>query len=188
VRPHLPLALVLLAPLLLQGCGKEIVEPEPPVFTYPDRSTPKNTVMRMAAAFERRDSVVTGSVYSDTYEGSSTDNYPFPGETLTFTRADEVRTVGAMALANRVYVDMELYSFATWRQIHYAGDPTGWVTLQIPYFRISVQDTHGDGFNVNPTYNETWVFEFTLEPTPDSSSPTDTTWTIVRWTESRASL
>ena len=192
MKRHLALALILTAPLLLQGCGEgghKLIDP--PAFVYPDQSTPKNTLLRMAAAVERRDSVVTASVYADGYEGSSSDLTDPNSTTLQFFKSDEVRAVGEMARSNSIHlIEMDLGVTAGWLQYHNVSDPVGWVTIQIPNFQIYVNDTvEGEYRTSSPTQGETHVFEFTLKPTtPDPTSPTDTTWTIIQWVESRASL
>jgi hypothetical protein len=187
------MALVLTAPLLLSGCGDDgpgkLIDP--PIVVAPDRSTPKNTLLRMNFAVEHRDSVITESVYADDYQGSSIDLTDPIAATLQFTRSDEVRAVGAMATSSSIIqISMDLYSPTGWFQSHDAADPPGWVTIQIPSFNIYINDLNGGEYLARaPSNGVTQVFEYTLKPTtPDSSSPTDTTWTIVRWTESRASL
>jgi len=193
VKRHLALALILTAPLLLQGCGSDTpTKPKPtPGPTYPVRSTPKSAVLYMSIAYANRDSVRTDSVYAGEYTGSSTDMTDPGSETLSFTKSDEVRHVGAMALSSDItYVVMDLNPPATWLEVPYVTDPADWVTIQIPSFRIEVLDVHGNGFLTQaPSNGETHLFEFTLKPTtPDPSSPTDTTWSVVRWTEFRSQL
>jgi hypothetical protein len=189
---RLVFAIALAAPLAIDGCGKDgpgkIVEPQRDL--YPDRSTPTNTLIRLASAFARRDSVVTASVYADDYDGSSIDMTDPNADTLSFNRGDEVRAVGAMALSGGIYFTrMELYSQATWSQFHNVTDPPNWITIQIPHFTIEIRDASGADFTAtSESPGDTWIFEFTLKPTPDTSSPTDTTWTIARWVESRAHL
>jgi hypothetical protein len=193
VKRHFALALILTAPLLLQGCGGDgPTKPKPPSGpSYPARSTPKNAVLYMSIAYANRDSVRTDSVYAGEYTGSSTDMTDPGSETLSFTKSDEVRHVGAMALSSDITdVVMDLNPPATWPQSHYVSDPSDWVTIQIPYFKIEVREASDNGFTATSlSPYATWVFEFTLKPTtPDPSSPTDTTWTIVRWAESRIGL
>ena len=179
--------------MVLLGCGsstgRRIIDP--PVFVYPDQSTPKHTVLRMAAAVVRRDSVMTDSVYADDYEGTSIDLRDPSPETLTFTKADEIGAVGAMARSSSIIsVVMDLGLPAGWNEIHYASDPPGWIAVQIPAYSIYVNDTvQGEYQTQSPAPGETILFELTLKPiTPAPSSPTDTTWTIVRWVESRDHL
>jgi len=145
----------------------------------------------MSMAVGNRDSVVTASVYADEYQGSSIDMTDPNAVTLQFTKGDEVRVVGAMAMSSSItFVKMDLYVQASWLQTHDAGDPPGWATIQIPSYRIQINDLiEGDYLVQAPSSGISQIFEYTLKPTtPDSSSPTDTTWTIVRWTESRAQL
>jgi len=191
VKARLATVLAVAAPLIFLGCGKDdgpIKPPTPQPIVYPDQSTPKNTVLRMSMAVANRDSVVTASVYADDYEGSSNDlDGPIP-EAFTFTKADEIRVIGAMALSNSIVsVDMDLGHPATWFQHHFVSDPPDWVTIEVPGYRIYVNDVDLGEFGMqSPSAGETRIFEFRLRPTtPDSTSPTDTTWTIVRWTEIR---
>jgi hypothetical protein len=141
----------------------------------------------MAAAFEERDSVVTDSVYDDAYQGSSTDQAdPGGGTTLTFSKADEVRIVASMAgSASITFVDADLKSPNTWVRTSYASDPPDWVVLQISNWRIEVRDLARGEYAASSfdSFGGS-LMEFTFKPTtPDASSPTDTTWTIIRWRE-----
>ena len=186
------LALVLAAPLVLLGCGKKnpvkVETPEP--FVYAARSTPKGTVLRLAQAYTNRDTVVTASVYADDYHGSSVDLSDPGSDSLLFSKADEVRSVASMTLSNSItYTNADFKLPATWNELHYVSDPSDWITVQIPSFQIEVVDIYNNGYNARaPSNGETWIFEFTLRPTPDASSPTGNTWTIVRWVESRNHL
>lgn len=182
------IALVLAAPLVVLGCGKDgPIEPEPAKpFVYSDRSTPDNTLFRMTQAVSRRDSVVTASVYADDYQGSSTDMTDPNPTTLQFNKTDEVRAVAGMASSSTITaIVMDLFPNTTWFHTHYVADPVGWITIQVPYYTIYVNDiVAGEYETRSPASGRTSVFEFTLKPTtPDATSPTDTTWTIVRWKE-----
>ena len=182
---RLGIVLVLAATFVVMGCGKDPVKPEPAKpFVYPDRSTPDNTLRRMTFAFANRDTGVTASVYADDYEGTSTDMVYSP-TTLTFTRADEVKVVEAMAGSSITTIGCDFYSPATWVHTHYSADPVGWVTIQVPDYNIYLYDSvRGEFQTRSPSSGMIHFFEFTLKPTtPDATSPTDTTWTIVRWKE-----
>ena len=176
--------------MFLLGCGKDgPIEPEPvPPIVYPVRSTPKNAVRYMVTAFVGRDSVRTDSVYADDYEGSSIDLTDPNPTALAFTKADEVRVVGAMrGSVTLIRADMNFGPSESWAQTHDGSDPVGWVSIQVPSYDIYIIDDAGDYRVQAPSPGQTQIFEFTLKPTtPDASSPTDTTWTIVRWVESRA--
>jgi len=189
VTRHFAIALVLAAPLFLEGCGDDNpTKPEPsPGIVYPIRSTPKNAVLYLAVAFANRDSVATDSVYADDYEGSSVDMLDPVAGTLTFTKADEVRAVGGLALDQHItFVEMDLKSLDSWNETHYANDPSDWVTVQIPHFKITVFASSGEGFVANSDASgETWIFEFTVKPT---NGPSGTTYQVVRWVESRTQL
>lgn len=131
---------------------------------------------------------MTDSVYANDYEGTSQDLIDPSPVNLTFTKSDEIKVVRGMAMASLTYVNFDLYSQATWPHVYYASDPPDWITIQIPYFKIEVRGASGDGYTArSPSAGETWLFEFTLRPTtPSPTSPTDTTWSVVRWAESRS--
>jgi hypothetical protein len=62
-----------------------------------------------------------------------------------------------------------------------AGDPPDWAVIQINKGLISIVD-----INNNTTYEaQKNTMVYTFKPMPDASSPRDTTWRIVRWTEIR---
>ena len=183
------MALILAAPLFLQGCDKKIVDPPlpQPGIAYPSRSTPKNAILYLTTAFAKRDSVRTDSIYADDYLGSSTDMTDPGSVTLTFTKGDEVRIVGRLALNQQItFVEMDFKSPDSWNETHYLNDPAEWVTVQIPHFKITVLAGSGNGIVANSDASgETWIFEFTVKPT---TGPSGTTYQIVRWVESRSQL
>ena len=177
-------------PLVLLGCGKDDVVTKPILPTpivYPVRSTPENALLYMMMAFENRDSVRTDSVYAEDYVGTSLDLVDPNPETLTFTKSDEVHIVGTLARSSSIVATHVLSIQSSWFRTNYASNPPGWATIQIPIFAVYVNDVVNGEYQMRiPLSGESWIFEFTLEPTiPDPSSPTDTTWQIVRWVESR---
>jgi hypothetical protein len=62
------------------------------------------------------------------------------------------------------------------------ADPPGWATIQNPLGAVEVNDGPNT-FRVDPS-GITMQFKF-APAAPDSTSPTDTTWKIVRWLEVR---
>ena len=162
------------------GCGKDKptgppVVPKP--FEYPALTTPESTLMNVKYAWERRDSTRTKRIYADDYIGTSTDQ----GSTLIFTKDQEVSVVGAMAKRAQIPpngVKMDLKP-TTWIRTRYAADPPGWTAIQMNGVNIQVDDmVYG-----TQVANAMSFFEFKFKPTVDHTSPTDTTWQVVGWTE-----
>lgn len=142
----------------------------------------------MAAAFERRDSVRTDSVYADDYEGTSVDMADPVPATFTFHKSDEVRIVSKMTLSNSItYIRVDFGPQNTWSRVQYASDPPEWVTLQIPHFIIEVNDAVQGEFRASsPSPGVIQIFEFSLRPTfPNGPSGTPV-WEVVRWVENRS--
>jgi hypothetical protein len=165
----------------IAGCGKDdpLKPPLPPApFTYPALDTPQHVVMNVKYAWERRDSVRTRQIYDDEYVGESTDN----GETLLFTKDQEVSTVWAMGKSQDLQsVSFTLRPETTWVRLSYPTDSAGWTAIQLQGVNIQVDDA-AKGTLIASSSN---FFEFKLKPTLDATSPTDTTWKIVRWREIR---
>lgn len=141
----------------------------------------------MQTAWESRDSVRIDSVYAIEYQGSSLDQGDPNSGTLRYAKSDEVRVVGEMARSLEIVaVDMNLSSPSTWFFTHNASDPPGWVTVTIRFFTITVDLSNMTTHRASTAdRTDLWLFDFTLKPIPDSASPTDTTWQVVRWNEVR---
>jgi len=173
-------SMVALALAVLAGCGKD--KTTGPVVTppkYPVLSSPKNVLTALRTAYVTRDSLEIPFLYDDAYVGTTIDPYsPSPYDSIGFTKADEVAHVAALARKN-VLVDMTLNAANGFRD---GTDPPGWMTIQNPISNLDIAD--------NPTEyivglgGEAMDFKF-VPHTPDPSSPTDTTWKIIQWTEVR---
>lgn len=142
-------------------------------------STPQNLILNVKYSWERRDSVRTREIYADTYQGASTD----ADGTLNFSKDQEVAAVGGLGRSqNVVAVHFTLTPSNTWTRVHYDSDPAGWTAIQLSGYTIAVDDVvHGTLMTSGGGGAD--FFEFKMEPSVDHSSPTDTTWKIVRWKE-----
>lgn len=150
---------------------------EPPV-PYPLLITPSDVLDALALAYSRKDSVEFDLIYDDGYAGSSFDP-KVPGE-LTFTKADEMRHIAALHRSLSIRNVSMTYPPARTRYTDLEDLP-GWATIQLSGTGLNVEIA--DGENVyNLIGGGTFEFKF-IPTTPDSTSPTDTTWKIVRWTE-----
>ena len=154
--------------------------PKPPdTSPYPKLSTPENVLEAMRKAYQRRDSVEYALLFDDNYFGESRDQLNPGGPlTLTFDKTEEQRHMGRLNRKTTIItVDFDLGNSL----IRYT-DPNDapWATIQTTTARIEIND--------NPTsYNlvsSNEIIEFKFVPkTPDATSPTDTTWKIIKWTE-----
>ncbi len=149
------------------------IVPSPPRYFTP--SAPESTVLNYALAWERRDSTMIDSVLTDDYAGTSVDmTDPLPA-TLMFTRADEIRAVGGLALD--LYVSSVAVSLGTgpWIRLTNVGDPPEWVTLQRTGVMLSITNSH-----FNDLHSNNSTLEFKLKPIVSASG---TTWKIIHWSE-----
>jgi hypothetical protein len=166
-----------------EGCGgkKETVTgPLPGFLVYPPLTSPQNVMQAMVLAYVRRDSVETGLLYDPAYQGISIDRIQAPLDTLEFTRADEVAHVGALA-RNRDVTGISCELVPSLTRFRDTADPAGWASIQDPLGRITIEGVVT--YDVDPAG---LTMEFKFAPTtPDSASPTDTTWKIARWFEVR---
>jgi len=185
--------LICLVGTLASGCifspkkDKDIPPDKPPI-SYTKRNTAKGAVQYLSQAWTNRDSVRIDSVYADDYGGESIDLTDPNAQNLTFVKSDEVRTVGALALAQEItYTNMNLNLPGTWIEFSLASDPPEWRTIQVPNFKIEVLAGVNEGFSVtSPHGGELWLFEFTLRPTYPDGPSAEPVWEIVRWKESRS--
>jgi len=151
------------------------IEP-PPV--YLANITPEAVLTNLAKAYAARDSIEFKLLYDDKYTGETIDQTN-PGSPLSlpFTKADEVGHISGLAHKTTV-ASVELQLKALVRQDD-AGQGYGWALFQNPVASLTVFDTP-TSWTITP---DAETIEFHLIPTPDSSSPTDTTWKIIKWTE-----
>lgn len=183
LRPHrrfILLALATLAILIGTGCGLNppTKPPDPKVVPPPpDMKTPQHAIVWLQDAWQRRDSVATKAVYDDNYVGTSIDQTD--NSTLTYTKNNEVSVVGSMQRRTEITsVAMTLQPESLWVRLTYPSDPADWTAIQLKGVNIQVDDT-GLGTLVA---NSASFFEFKLIPTVVGA---DTTWKIIRWTETR---
>lgn len=168
---------LLLCALPLSGCGKKrhLVDPIPP--RYPVLSSPANVLVALAKAYASLDSAEYKSLFDDGYQGSSINQKDPSPQLVTFTKADEARHIAALAKSTTVTsIQLQLRNLVRSTD---AGDPPGWALMQNPIFSLTIFD----GPNSYDVAASTETIEFRFIPTLDSTSPTDTTWKIIRWTE-----
>jgi len=174
---RLILVMALCVPLAT-GCGKKdtIVGPGPAAPKYPELTSPENVLIALKTAYVGKDSTEYKLLFDLSYMGISLDQTSSaPADTFTF--ADEARHIAALPRST-VWVDLQLKP--TMARSVDLGDPTGWALIQDPIQTLTIYD----GPNTYPIApsNETMEFRF-IPKTPDSTSPTDTTWKIIRWLE-----
>jgi hypothetical protein len=158
-----------------QGGGPIVIPPP----EYPKLIDPVTVLDALKLAYQARDSVEIKLIYDDSYRGTSFDPKAPPPGTINLTKADEVSHVEALHRASTISSIVVTYPPVKTRYTD-LSDPPGWATIQL--FTPALQIEINDG---TTTYNLAGgYFEFKFIPTtPDSTSPTDTTWKIVRWGE-----
>ncbi|MGE5175224.1 MAG: hypothetical protein ACM3JJ_02520 [Hyphomicrobiales bacterium] len=171
------------------GCGKKdkVVGPgsNPLPSPLPDRSTPQNALSLYAYAWVHRDSTILDSLIDATYVGTSIDLSDPTPFTRSFTKSDEIHDLGGLEKATDVTrVEVNLGPASSWVRTKYAGDPPDWVALQVPAATIRVYTTV-DTYVASGMDVEEWKF---APHTPAPTSPTDTVWTMIRWSESKPAL
>src|SRR5258705_1214376 len=162
------------------GCGAKkstILGPEPTT-PYPPLTTPENTLGAMIRAYSNRDTVELRLVYDDGYQGTSYDQDDWLS-VLSFTKADEIAHVAALARASTVTRVSVSFNPVLRRYTDFA-DPPGWASIQNPIRSVEIEDG-GTTHDVYLSY-ETLTYKL-IPKTPDNASPTDTTWKIVGWSE-----
>ena len=150
----------------------------PPDYALP--ITPGLVLGNLALAYSHKDSTEYKSLFDDNYQGTSLDQQDPSAQLLTYTKADEAMHIAGLARSTTV-TEVRLELLAAMIRITDAGDPPGWALIQDPIVTLSISDSP-TSYEVTPTDETT---EFHFRPTLDSSSPTDTTWTIVKWVEVR---
>jgi len=172
-------AVILAAALALAaGCGDKkhtVVGPGTPT-PYPKLSSPENVMAALALSYQRRDSVETKLIYDENYQGTSIDPY---GPPMSFYKWDEIRHVVALARTPTITSVTLLFPYALTRFTD-LGDPPGWASIEVTDARIEINDITSYAVSSG----ETMQFKF-VPTTPDSTSPTDTTWKLVRWFETK---
>jgi hypothetical protein len=147
---------------------------------YPKLTDPIIVLDALKLAYEARDSVEIKLIYDGTYIGRSFD--PNDQSALPdFTKQDEVDHVAFLHNKSSITSVYLTYPPIKTRSTDLA-DPPGWATVQMhnPGISVEINDSPTT-YNLAPAVG---TFEFKFIPTtPDSTSPTDTTWKIVRWTE-----
>lgn len=170
---------------LVAGCfgsGKNPVKATPSQpFTY-SRATPQDVLTSLVHAYNARDSSAYAKLYAPAYQGVSYDTSgaqePQPG---MFTRADEVAHIKALAQDRSILsVTLNLGAPGSWARTAAKGPgEEDWAEIPIYNPRLQI-DTATSSLVL--ASNEMFVFDFSFE-TPAPSSPTDTLWSIVRWSE-----
>jgi hypothetical protein len=150
---------------------------KPPVI-YPVLAYPASVLEALSMAYAAKDSDEIKLLYDRTYIGSSTDNTD--QTTLPFSWANEVDHVTALGHHPEV-IRVALTFPPSLTRYNDLNDTPGWATIQIiDQMHVEI-DTNLTSYALFGS-GETITFKF-VPKTPDTSSPTDTTWKIIRWTE-----
>ena len=180
---RVPLRFVIAAvvlPVLITGCGNDNAvrpqRPNPKPLTYIVSSTPHAVLYNLQLAYTRRDTTEYKSLFDDNYVGTSFDP-SVPGQ-YTFSKQDERLHILALARTTSITSIYLTFPPVLTRETD-ISDPPGWTIMHMTGVQLEINDS--------PTslqLDQSQSMEFKFSPTtPDSTSPTDTTWKIVRWTE-----
>ena len=142
-------------------------------------TTPENTLVTMIRAYAKRDTTELALVYDDAYQGTSRDAGDWSPVTLSFSKRDEIEHVAMLARTPSV-TSVSVALNPVLRRYSDGADPAGWATLENPIRAVEIRDGP-TLYNVYFSY-ETVTYTF-VPTTPDATSPTDTTWKIIRWSE-----
>lgn len=154
----------------------------PPPSAYLPPILPEYVMENLAGAYAKRDSAKYKSLFDSLYTGTSLDQTDPSPQLLIYTKADEAQHIAGLAKSTKITsVDLQLVPRLV--RSTDAGDPPGWAVIQNPIASLVITEPPDGGYSIVPT-DETLEFHF-IPKTPDSSSPTDTTWKIVRWVEVR---
>ncbi|HYR69016.1 MAG TPA: hypothetical protein VER77_03990, partial [Candidatus Dormibacteraeota bacterium] len=161
-------------------------QPVPPLYSIP--SSPAEVLSNLEVAYSRRDSVGYKALYGSSYTGISRDQNDPPGTPpIVFTYADEAAHIAALASRPTITsAYMNLGPRTSWTRLE-SNDPSHpeWAMIQIAGSSLNIRVVEGNNEYVISGTSE--FFEFEFKPsTPESTSPSDTLWTIVRWNETRA--
>ena len=179
---RLVVAAVLLGAVFVTGCGKKkhyITAPVPPRSLYEEPVAPEAVLRNLALAYSTRDSTEYKSLFDENYQGTSIDQAAPSPPTLTYTKADEARHIAALAKSATI-TSIELRLTLALARFTDVGDPPGWASIQNPIQLLAIYD--GADAYVVDLGREYTEFKF-IPTTPAPSSPSDTTWKIIRWTE-----
>ncbi len=176
-------ALAVIASVVAVGCASDhVMGPGGPGRSpYPEPINPYSVLDALAIAYENKDTLEIKALYHDQYDGSSVDQTDPSPTTLVFSKANEVAHVSALAHSSTIR-SIHLTGAPNRIRFHDAGDPAGWATIQNPFSGIEISDVSAT-HTVVMTHN-TMQFKF-IPTAPSPSSPTDTTWKIIHWTEVR---
>ncbi|HKW50892.1 MAG TPA: hypothetical protein VJQ53_04095, partial [Candidatus Eisenbacteria bacterium] len=177
------------AAMILSGCGSDSpTKPKPSPPAYSVRSSPAEVLSNLEIAYSRRDSTETKALYDSSYVGTSRDLGDPPGTIpLNFTYTDEVAHVATLARTSTItsaYVNLGPPTSWTRLASNDLSHPE-WATIQIAGPSLTIRVVEGSTEYAAGGTRE--FLEFLFKPsTPESASPTDTLWTIVRWNETKA--
>jgi hypothetical protein len=147
----------------------------PPKYDIP--LSPEYVMFNLKKAYTAKDTMAYKACFDSTsYKGTSL-NQATQTDTLTLTYAEEARHIASLA---RSTATVELTLKPAMARSTDLGDPPGWALIQNPIQSLDIYDGP-NLYTVTPS-DETIEFRF-IPKTPDSSSPTDTTWKITKWTE-----
>jgi hypothetical protein len=163
---------------VLAGCGKKDTVVGPPVTPkYGIPSSPLIVMTNLKTAYTAKDSAAYKACFDPGYLGESQDQTTQnPIDTLTFTR--EAQHISFLARSTTAIVDLQLVPIIV--RSADLGDPPGWAMIENPVHSLSIDD--GATSISVALSRESMTFKF-IPKTPDSTSPTDTTWKIIRWSE-----
>ncbi len=169
---------------LQAGCifspDKGTTKPPPPTSSYLAPTKPVFVLNNLIKAYGDRDTTNYKACYDETYQGTSYSGFvsaPGPGSYTKDDEAAHIRFLQRSTSIIRVTMDLPNYQGVAMDTL--AGDPPGWVTMSLYNPKVQIDDTSGSTAIVT---GETFQYKF-VRKTPDNTSPTDTSWTIVRWAE-----
>jgi len=158
-----------------QGKGKIVI---PPKYDVP--ASPELVLSNMVKAYTAKDSTAYKACFDDLhYFGTSVDQTGGQAVPESLYFANEAQHISALA---RSAADVHLQLTPSIVRSRDTGDPPGWALIQNPVYNLTIDD--GSTEYVITGASETIEFRF-VPKTPDTSSQTDTTWQIIRWTEIR---
>jgi hypothetical protein len=151
---------------------------KPPI-EYLAPISPQNVLQNLVKAYNGRDSIETMALYDDQYVGSSTSSDPTaPYPPYEFNKAMEVSHVHALHdNPNIVNVAIDLGAPATWLVLSPDANDPEWPIIYTNYQSIEIRDASKSLIYQSSNRQIQWKFK------PTAHAGSDTTWAVIRWTE-----